>query len=142
MEAPASDGGIIGAITNTTARSGMFVCLSSGYRPRYLRDIARSLALPPGAWLAFRYNREWIADEVLRRLEPPADPTKLNGADILIAYIDQHDPSKPIEIVPCRYATLRDVAPLGQTTSLQLELGDLAYAADLVRRVRHRADQR
>ena len=35
----------------------MFVCLSSGYRPRYLRDIVRSLALPKGAWLAFRYNR-------------------------------------------------------------------------------------
>jgi hypothetical protein len=110
----------------------MFVCLSSGYRPRYLRDIARSIALPPGAWLAFRYNREWIADDVLRRLEPPADPTKLNGSDVLIAYIDQHDSSQAIEIVPCRFATLHDVAPLGQTTSLQLELRDLAYAADLV----------
>src|SRR5581483_8506088 len=109
----------------------MFVCLSSGYRPRYLRDIVRSLALPKGAWLAFRYNREWIADDVQRQLDPPADPTKLDGTEVLIAYIDQLDATKPIEIVPCRYATLRDVAPLGQTASLELELGDLAYAADL-----------
>lgn len=109
----------------------MFVCLSSGHRPRYLRDIVRSLALPKGAWLAFRYNREWIADGVQAQLDPPADPTKLNGTEVLIAYIDQLDPNKPIEIVPCRYATIRDVAPLGQTASLQLELGDLAYAAEL-----------
>src|SRR5437588_10146512 len=109
----------------------MFVCLSSGYRPRYLRDIVRSLALPKGAWLAFRYNRESIAEDIQRRLDPPADPMKLKGAEVLIAYVDQLDADKAIEIVPCRYATLRDVAPLGQTASLQLELGELAYAADL-----------
>ncbi len=39
----------------------MHVCLSSGHRPRYLRDIARALALPPATWLAFRYERRWIA---------------------------------------------------------------------------------
>lgn len=109
----------------------MFVCLSSGYRPRYLRDIARSLALPEGTWLAFRYDRRWIGPDLQRRLDLSKHRKQLKGAEVVIAYIDQSDKSKEIEIVPCRYATLVDVASVGQTASLQLEVRELAHAAEL-----------
>jgi hypothetical protein len=56
---------------------------------------------------------------------------QLEGADVLIAYIDQSDKSREIEIVPCRYATLVDVASLGQTANLQLEVQELAHVAEL-----------
>lgn len=109
----------------------MFVCLSSGHRPRYLRDIARSLALPRGTWLAFRYDRRWVAPDLQERLDAPKRRKKLSGADVLIAYIDQSDESREIEVVPCRHATLVDVVSVGQTASLQLELGKLAHAAEI-----------
>ena len=111
----------------------MFVCLSSGYRPRYLRDIARSLALPAGTWLAFRYDRRWIDPDLQRRLDAPKERRQLKGVEVMIAYIDQSDNSEEIEIVPCRYAILVDVASLGQTASLQLEVREFAHAADLAK---------
>jgi hypothetical protein len=109
----------------------MFVCLSSGYRPRYLRDIARSLALPRGTSLAFRYERRWIPTELQERLAEPKQRKKLHGADVVIAYIEQTDENKPIEIVPCRYARLAKIASVGHTVSLELEVRELAYARDL-----------
>lgn len=109
----------------------MFICLSSGYRPRYLRDIARALALPYGSWLAFRYERQWIPEGLQRELESKKQREKLRGSEILIAYVDQSSDGRPIEVVPCRYARLVDVASVGQTASLQLEIRDFAHAEDL-----------
>ena len=109
----------------------MHVCLSSGYRPRYLRDIARALALPPATWLAFRYERGWIQQNLLQELTGVDARKRLHAAPVLIAYIDQHKDRAEFEIVPCRYATLDNVASVGQTASLQLEVNDFAYAPDL-----------
>jgi hypothetical protein len=110
----------------------MQICLSSGYRPRYLRDIARALALPPATWLAFRYERRLIAETLLRQLATEESRRKLVGESVLIAYIDQHEDRAELEIVPCRYATLVSVAAVGQTASLELEVNDFAYSADLL----------
>jgi hypothetical protein len=109
----------------------MHVCLSSGYRPRYLRDIARALALPPATWLAFRYERGWIEQSLLQELASVEAQRRLQGEPVLIAYIDQHKDRVDFEIVPCRFATLDGVVSVGQTASLQLEVNDFAYAADL-----------
>jgi hypothetical protein len=109
----------------------MHVCLSSGYRPRYLRDIARALALPPATWLAFRYERGWIEQNLLDQLTAVDARTRLQGEPVLIAYIDQHKDRTEFEIVPCRYATLDSVVSIGQTASLQLEVNDFAHAPDL-----------
>ena len=109
----------------------MHVCLSSGYRHRYLRDIARALALPPATWLAFRYERGWIQQNLLQELTSVDARKRLQAAPVLIAYIDQHKERAEFEIVPCRYATLDNVASVGQTASLQLEVNDFAYAPDL-----------
>jgi hypothetical protein len=109
----------------------MFVCLSSGDRPRYRRDIIRVAAMPSGTWIQFRYAATWIAPSIASQLDERKKRKRLRGTQSLIAYIDQADPGKDPEIVPCRYATLVDVAKLGRTTSLRLEFGDFAYAADL-----------
>ncbi|HET8895268.1 MAG TPA: hypothetical protein VFM96_14340, partial [Gaiellaceae bacterium] len=111
----------------------MYVCLSSGHRPRYLRDVARALALPPGMWLYFRYERGWIADEVRDKLDKERTRRTLHGERVLIAYIDQHPSRSAFEIVPCRFATLVNVSAVGQTASLRLQLEEFAHAADLAR---------
>lgn len=87
--------------------------------------------MPAGTWLAFRYDRRWIDPHLQRRLDVPKERKQLKGTEVVIAYIDQSDESREIEIVPCRYATLVDVASLGQTASLQLEVQELAHAAEL-----------
>jgi hypothetical protein len=109
----------------------MFVCLSSGSRPRYRRDIARALALPAETWIQFRYAREWIAPGIIGRLDGRRSRKKLRGASSLIAYIDQADPGREWDIIPCRFASLVDAVPLGRTVSLQLSVKEFAFAADL-----------
>src|SRR5829696_1218112 len=111
----------------------MFICLSSGSRPRYRRDIGRALALPAGTWIQFRYAREWIDPSIIARLDNRKSRRKLRGTASLIAYIDQTDPTAQPEIIPCRFATLVDAAPLGRTVSLQLRVAEFAFAADLGR---------
>jgi hypothetical protein len=96
----------------------MFVCLSSGDRPRYRRDIIRVLAMPPGTWIQFRYARRWIAPAINSRLDDRKNRKRLRGTASLVAYIDQADPDTEPQIVPCRFATLVDAAPLGRTVSL------------------------
>ena len=105
----------------------MFVCLSAGRSPRYREDILRALAMPMGCSLQFRYDQKWVAQIIRDRL--PAGIAK--GQKVLIAYIDQEDKSKIPEIVPCRFATLGEVVPHGSTVSLELIVGQYAYAADL-----------
>ena len=109
----------------------MHLCLSSGHRPRYRRDIVRTLAMPAGSWIQFRYAVKWIAPTIASQLDDRNQRKKLRGTRILIAYVDQADLSADPEIVPCRYAKLVDVVRLGHTSSLQLELGAFAHAEDL-----------
>ena len=104
----------------------MFVCLSSGSSARYREDILRALAMPVGSRLEFRYDQKWVAPIIRGRLSDVPE-----GQKVLIAYIDQEDKSKTPEIVPCRLATLGEVVPHGSTVSLELILGEYAYADDL-----------
>jgi hypothetical protein len=106
-----------------------FLCLSSGSRPRYRRDIARALALPTGTRIQFRYARKWIDPSILGQIDDRKRRKKLRGASCLVAYVDQA--SDDIEIVPCRLAKLVDAVALGQTVTLQLAVAEFAFAADL-----------
>jgi hypothetical protein len=109
----------------------MYVCLSSGARPRYRRDIIRALAMPTGTWIQFRYAREWVAPAILADLVDAKKRKALAGKDVLISYVDQTELQQDPELLPCRMASLVDVVPLGRTVSLQLELADFALASDL-----------
>ena len=106
----------------------MFICLSSGARPRYREDVLRALAMPEGSSVQFRYDLKWVAPVIRDRLSGKDG----KGTSCLIAYIDQSDPNKAPDLIPCRFATLLDAAVYGSTVSLVLTLHELAYAEDLV----------
>jgi hypothetical protein len=100
----------------------MQICLSSGSSEQYRRDILRALALPTGAVLQFRYQDKYVDDRILRVLERGSSP----NSDVLIAYIDQSDPSsaKEPQLLPCRFATLKSANRYGRALVLSLELRD------------------
>jgi hypothetical protein len=107
----------------------MFLCLSSGSSPRYREDVLRALSMPWGSVLQFRYDKKWIAPGALSSQEI----TEGRKPAALIAYIDQSDPAKTPEIVPCRFASIVEATEHGTTASLQLELSEFAYAEDLTK---------
>jgi hypothetical protein len=106
----------------------MFICLSSGERPRYRQDVLRSLAMPKGSQLQFRYDLRWI--------DSPIQSVILSGGYVrgepcLIAYIDQRSNTETPVLIPCRYATIVEANAHGSTASLVLALQEYAYAKDL-----------
>jgi hypothetical protein len=54
-------------------------------------------------------------------------------SDTLIAYIDQSDPNKTPELIPCRFASIKQSTVHGTTVSLLLELREFAFAEDLAK---------
>jgi hypothetical protein len=105
----------------------MFIFLSSGASPRYRQDVLRAIAMPKGARLQFRYDFKWIPAKVRDLLFKEG----VKNTPSLIAYIDQHDKTRTPELVPCRFAALVDVAPIGSTVSLTLALEEFGYAENL-----------
>ena len=105
----------------------MFICLSSGARPRYRQDIIRSIAMPRGSRLQFRYRLDLVAERVKQRIK---DGTYKN-IRVLIAYLDQQDRTKVPELVPCRFARVVHAQIHGSTTSLVFVLGEFAYAENV-----------
>src|SRR4051812_26931240 len=101
----------------------MFVCLSSGASPRYREDIVRSLSMPPGMKLQFRYEEKYLTQPVLAAVV--ADQAE--DEDALIVYIDQANLPVPPTYVPTRHARVTRVNRHGTTLSVELILGDFAY---------------
>jgi hypothetical protein len=107
----------------------MFICLSSGARPRYRQDILRAIAMPSGMRLQFRYTNNIVAPKIIDRIHTGS----VKGEKALIAYCDQHDPNVTPEFIPCRYATIEEAEIHGLTVSLVLSLEDFAYTKDIAR---------
>jgi len=107
----------------------MFLCLSSGSSPRYREDVLRSLSQPWGSILQFRYLKRYLAPGVLEK----AQAAKETQTQTIIAYIDQSDPSRAPEIVPCRFASITAVVAVGTAVTLQLELQEFGIADDLAK---------
>lgn len=105
----------------------MFICLSSGSRRQYRDDIFRTLALPPGALIQFRYDKQYLSDAVTANVNTQT----YFGEEALIVFVDQFDSSKDPEFVPCRYATVQKIEEHGTTVSIELLVDDFALAEDL-----------
>jgi hypothetical protein len=111
----------------------MLICLSSGDRPLYRQDILRALALPIESTLQFRYDRRWVSDGVLSKIQDHS----IVGQEVLIAYADQSrsvDKSTPtgaIELVPVRLARVIFAAAPGGTVSLIFSVSKVAYSSNL-----------
>lgn len=115
----------------------MLLCLSSGSSRRYRDDVRRSLAQPWGSVLQFRYLKRYFAAGVLEGTKNTKGPSH-----VLIAYLDLSDQSKVPEVVPCRFALLKEVAEAGTAVALQLELQEFAVASDVAdanREIREKA---
>src|SRR4051794_24776550 len=106
----------------------MFVCLSSGSTPRYREDILRSLAMPVGTILQFRYERRYLTQAVSTAVEDG----RAESQTALVVYVDQNNPAVPPSYVPCRFAEVRRVTSHGTTLSLELALGHFGFADNLL----------
>src|SRR5262249_3598610 len=95
------------------------LCLSSADTEQYRRDVLRSLAMPPGAILQFRYSSKYVDEEILSRTGSP-----VAKVPVLIAYVDsdrsQRYPNP--QIVPTRFAQLVSTRRFGTRVALSLEL--------------------
>ena len=89
------------------------VCLSSGLTPQYRLDILRSLALPSGMSIQFRYSKSLVAEN----LRDDLSSNRLAGAVVLLAHVDCTDTYKKdgaaCPITPCRYAILATSSRIG-----------------------------
>jgi hypothetical protein len=107
------------------------LCLSSGLTPQYRLDILRSLALPRGSNIQFRYGEE-ILPEGLR---PLLSENMFVGSRALLAYVDcssaaqRRDGTCPI--MPCRHASLVSSKTIGTRYFLELRLEEFAPCSDL-----------
>jgi len=105
----------------------MFLCLSSGAREQYRKDVILALAMPEESRLQFRYDRKWIAPNVLDKIQDGS----CVGVQALITYIDQHDKTMTPYLTPCRFASISDAHIYGTTVILGLSLREFAYADNL-----------
>jgi hypothetical protein len=104
----------------------MLVCLSSGARNRYLEDIVRSLALPEGAELQFRYDQSLIHAQTMVRLKDGS----AKGEKVLICYLFTTDKGADTSIVPTRFAEMAQVKIVGSSVVLVFKLGAFAAVED------------
>lgn len=107
----------------------MFLCLSSGATPRYREDVLRALSMPWGSVLQFRYLKRYVAPGILENTKS----TNQAVSRAIIAHIDQTDPNKAPEIIPCRFASITDVTEVGTAVTLTLQLQEFAFADDLAK---------
>lgn len=97
----------------------MLLLPSSEARPRFLDDIFRSLALPAGIGLTFRYDTASV-DPALRDAEASG---RLIGQQALVCYLDAQDSSRPISLVPCRLAKVSKIEFIGSSFIVDLQIG-------------------
>ncbi len=99
--------------------------------PQYRLDILRSLALPRGTSLHFRYG-EAILPDGLRTL---LDKNAIVGAQVLLAYVDcsfaARRPDGSCPITPCRHASLVSSKTIRTRYFLELRLEEFAPCSDL-----------
>jgi len=110
----------------------MILCLSSSTRILYHQDALRTIGLPRGGSVQFRYDNNWVSPQV-RNL---AESDRLTGEQVLIAYADQSKlegelPTGRISLIPLRLGKVTSYAASGETLTLELRLNSLAYAEDL-----------
>lgn len=103
----------------------MIVFLSSSSRPRYADDIIRMLALPHGGQMQFRYNANWLADDIRVRVRG----AQLADEFALICFVANSTAAKPYELVPVRFARIIRAEQVG--TSYILTLAADAFAANV-----------
>lgn len=106
----------------------MIVLLSSAppNRPRYSDDIIRVMAQPLGGQMQFRYDQQWMSDEIWGRI----DCEGLAGEWGLTCFLSQslgNAPSKAMPvIIPLRYVRIIRAEKIGSSCIIVFEVGQFA----------------
>lgn len=103
----------------------MLLALSSSARPRYKRDVHRSIAMPFGALLQFRYDKKHVSPEVRSLFTAKT----IVGQTCLLAYNEPPRDGRA-RVVPTRMASISHVEETGSSYNVDLELGNFAAAAE------------
>jgi hypothetical protein len=107
----------------------MLLLLSSGARTRYREDVIRSLALPSGINLQFRYDVPSVEPGVL-------DATKaggLVGQQALVCYLFERDEAEaPTAFVPCRVAIVTAAEIVGSSFIIRFRVAGYPIISDNV----------
>lgn len=105
-----------------------FICFSSGAQRQYRDDIIRAMAMPAGCELTFRYRLKYLSRAVLDYLNAGT----ISGTDdVLIAYLDQSDKSRPVDFIPVRFATLIEAPVIGDFVVLRMRVNEFAVSENL-----------
>jgi hypothetical protein len=104
----------------------MLLFLSSGARTRYREDIVRTLALPPGGRLQFRYDLSIVDETVLNDTKS----RKLHGQGALVCYLWSRIEGAAMEFVPCRAVEVTAAEIVGSSFVVVFKVGDYALLVD------------
>jgi hypothetical protein len=96
----------------------MLLFLSSGARNRYRDDIVRSLALPEGGFLQFRYDISIVDAKILESTKSG----QLLNRDALVCYIWTGAIGAPTDFVPCRLARVTGAEIVGSSFVVRFEV--------------------
>jgi hypothetical protein len=100
----------------------MLLFLSSGARSRYREDIVRTLALPSGGRLQFRYDLSIVDETVINDTKSG----KLLGQRALVCYLWNRAEGAPPEYVPCRAVEVTAAEIVGSSFVVLFKVGDYA----------------
>jgi len=97
--------------------------LSSGARPPYIENVARSLALFPHEHVQVRYDEKYVSP-----LFAAADPTMLRGQRGYLAFLGKAAVDGDVPIVPVREVTICRCEKRGSSYVIRLSMGRYLYA--------------
>lgn len=106
----------------------MLILLSSAHSPRYREDILRCLAAPIGSIVQFRYDKRWIANELVDRVERGELALPSSG---IVCYVDLQG-AGPLTMIPVRSVRVERINVHGRTVSIGLRMKEFNYAEPVV----------
>lgn len=97
---------------------------SSGARPLFLENVVRSLALPEGEIIQYRYEKSIVSPAFLDQLGQDTSGRKsdLVGQQAYLSYLDNSDKASTAIVYPIREARIVEASLLGSTVVVRLEL--------------------
>ena len=96
----------------------MLLFLSSGARNRYREDIVRSLALPEGGFLQFRYELAIVDQRILDSVKSG----QLLNRDVIVCYVSTLPEGVPTDFVPCRFARITSAEIVGSSFVVRFQV--------------------
>lgn len=117
----------------TNARRKCWILCSSGAHPLYLENVVRTLALPAGEELQYRYEQDIVSDEFRRSVQTGdlSVNSSVTGDTTYLCYLDNRDKAVTPRVYPVREAVILSASLLGTTYVVRMRLRRFVdWAAD------------